>query len=252
MMLPLGSLTLAISPQLTAFFTSAAIFASSVAVNSFSAKATGHMAPLSRFAVSLKPNDAYLALNLCALWKKQTTLPSLAYAGIPYQVFGERAGALALMLAWSRSAMARSGSSISAIFASTSLSPSALFLFARASAFSSWARSFIAARSSSVHPSDVLSMLFADFCVAFFAFIVPSCAGSRMSCRPPGLAHRIPICWLVSYIGWTRLRGRPRRRLARLNQRRAVRLILLRRCGRGNGRPGGRDRGGRGWGAAPR
>jgi hypothetical protein len=33
-------------------------------------------------------------LNFCALWKKQTTLPSLAYAGIPYQVFGERAGAL--------------------------------------------------------------------------------------------------------------------------------------------------------------
>ena len=65
-------------------------------------------------------------LNLCALWKKQTTLPSLAYAGIPYQVLGERAGALALMMAWSRSAMARSGSGISAIFASTSLSPSAL------------------------------------------------------------------------------------------------------------------------------
>src|SRR6267142_2157026 len=33
----------------------------------------------------------------------------LPYAGIPYQVFGERAGALALLMAWSRSAMARSG-----------------------------------------------------------------------------------------------------------------------------------------------
>src|SRR5262249_15176487 len=30
-------------------------------------------------------------LNFCALWKKQTTSPSLAYAGIPYQVLGERA-----------------------------------------------------------------------------------------------------------------------------------------------------------------
>src|SRR5438876_3999711 len=109
MMLPSGSLTLAISPQLTAFFTSALILASSAAVNSFSAKAVGHMAPWSRFAVSLKPNVAYLVLNFCALWKKQTTLPSLAYAGIPYQVFGDRPGAVALTIAWSRSAMARSG-----------------------------------------------------------------------------------------------------------------------------------------------
>src|SRR3546814_9566538 len=64
------------------------ILASSAAVSSFSAKEVGHMVPSSRFAVSLKPNVAYLDLNLCALWKKQTTLPSIAYAGIPYQVFG--------------------------------------------------------------------------------------------------------------------------------------------------------------------
>src|SRR5438477_5793975 len=160
------------SPQLTAFFTSAAILASSAAVNSFSAKAVGHMAPSSRLALSLKPNVAYLVLNFCALWKKQTTLSSLAYAGIPYQVFDERAGALALMMAWSRLAMARSGSCIAAIAASTALSPSALFLFARASAFSSWARAFIAARSSSVNPSNVLPIavvLLADFGVSFFA-----------------------------------------------------------------------------------
>jgi hypothetical protein len=81
------------------------------------------------------------------------------------------------MIAWSRVAMARSGSGISAIFASTALSPSAR----RASAFSSRARSFIAERSSSVNPLDFLPLavvLFADFCVAFFALIVPSCAGS--------------------------------------------------------------------------
>ncbi len=52
-----------LSPQLTAFFTSAAIFASAAAVNSFSAKAVGHMSPSSRFALSLKPNVAYLVLN---------------------------------------------------------------------------------------------------------------------------------------------------------------------------------------------
>ena len=78
------------------------------------------------------------------------------------------------MIAWIRSAMARSGSGISAIFASTSLSPSTFCARGprRAAAFSSLARSFIAARSSSVHPSDVLSVamvLLADFCVSFIA-----------------------------------------------------------------------------------
>src|SRR5437588_1542369 len=146
-------------PQLTAFFTSSPILASSAAVNAFSAKATGHRAPSSRFALSLKPNVAYLVLNLCAGWKKQTTLPSLAYAGIPYQSFGERAGALALTIAWSRSPRARSGAGISPIFASTALSPSAL------SAFSSWTRSLIAPRSSFVNPL----IAFAGFFVAFLS-----------------------------------------------------------------------------------
>src|SRR5438105_617324 len=63
--------------QLTAFFTSAPIFASAAAFSSFSANATGHAPPSSRFAASLKPNVAYLLLNFCASWKKQTTLPSL-------------------------------------------------------------------------------------------------------------------------------------------------------------------------------
>jgi hypothetical protein len=67
-----------ISPQLTACFTSVPILASSAAVNFFNAKEVGHMAPSSRFASSLKPNVAYRDLNFCALWKKQTTLPSLA------------------------------------------------------------------------------------------------------------------------------------------------------------------------------
>src|SRR5690348_6197647 len=111
------------------------------------------MVPSSRFALSLKPNVAYLVLNFCPLWKKQTTFPSLAYAGIPYQSLGARAGALALMMAWSRLPMARSGSRISAIFASTAPSPSVLSRGPRrAAAFSSWTRSFIAARSSSVNP----------------------------------------------------------------------------------------------------
>src|SRR6266436_8843457 len=64
-------------PQLTALFTSAQISPSSAAVNSCSAKAVGHMWPSSRFALSLKPSVAYLALNCCALWKQRSTLPSL-------------------------------------------------------------------------------------------------------------------------------------------------------------------------------
>src|SRR5205807_10211663 len=96
-----------------------------------------------------------------ALWKKQTTFPSLAYAGIPYQVLGERAGALALMIAWRRSPRARSGSGIAAIVASTALSPSALSAREprRAAAFFSWRYSFIAARSSSVNPTFFAAFL---------------------------------------------------------------------------------------------
>src|ERR671918_1635567 len=177
-----------LGPQLTAFFTRARIFASSAAVNFFSANEVGHMPPSSRFALSLKPNVAYLELNLDAAVKKQTTLPSLAYAGIPYQVFGERAGPLALMIAWSRLAMVRSGSGISAIFASSSFSP--------ASAFSSRARSFMAARSSAVKPLDFLVavVLVADFRagffpVGFFALIVPSSAALPCSTRPARTRH---------------------------------------------------------------
>jgi hypothetical protein len=59
----------ATDPQLTAFFTSAAIFFSSAAVSSVSAKEVGHMVPSSRFASSLKPNVAYLDLNFDAAVK---------------------------------------------------------------------------------------------------------------------------------------------------------------------------------------
>src|SRR5438874_6358451 len=138
------------------------------------------MAPASRPAWSLKPKVAYLELNFAALLKKQTTLPSLAYAGIPYQVFGQRSGALARTIAWSRLAIARSDPFIAAIAASRSRSPSALSRLARSSAFSSRARAFIAARSASVNPWDVVPaavVLLADFCVAFFALIVPSRPG---------------------------------------------------------------------------
>src|SRR5437868_3867885 len=132
------------------------------------------MLPSSRAALSLNPSVAYLVLNFRASWKKQTTLPALEYAGIPYQSLGERNGAVALMMAWSRSAKARSGPAIAAIFASTSLSSPAspALVPGRASAFNSWARSRIAARSSVVNPLDALPVavvLLADFGESFFA-----------------------------------------------------------------------------------
>jgi hypothetical protein len=61
---------------------------------------------------------------------------------------------------------------ISAIFASTSLSPSVLPAreSRRAAVFTSWARSLIAARSSSVNPLDASPvMLLTDCCVPVFA-----------------------------------------------------------------------------------
>src|SRR5438552_19178496 len=137
------------------------------------------MEPSSRFALSLKPSVAYLVLNLFAGWKWQTTLSSLAYAGIPHQSLGERAGALALTIACSRLAIVRSGSGISVIFASTALSPSAL------SAFSSWMRSFIAPLSSSVNPLNFLLIavvLLAYSCVPFCAGFMVFHSSSELKC----------------------------------------------------------------------
>jgi hypothetical protein len=71
-----------------------------------------------------------------------------------------------LMISWSRSPMARSGSCISPSLSLTTFSPSAL----RAAAFCSWARSFVVARSSAVNPwEDLLVALvfFADFGLSF-------------------------------------------------------------------------------------
>lgn len=55
-----------LSPQLTAFFTSAPILASSAALSTFNPKPVAHIPPSSRFAVSMKPSDEYLVLNFVA------------------------------------------------------------------------------------------------------------------------------------------------------------------------------------------
>src|SRR5262245_41254120 len=76
------------------------------------------------------------------------------------------------MMAWSRSPMERSGSGISAIFASNAASASAL-LTRRFSAFNSSARSFIAARSSAVKPEDAVRFAVVLFAAFFGVAIVP-------------------------------------------------------------------------------
>src|SRR5712664_1983599 len=90
---------------------------------------------------------------------------------MPYQVFGERAGALALMIAWSRLALSRSVAGSAAILASTSLSPSPFC----AATFISWTRSCIAAFSSAVNPSYLflVAVILADFCLAFTGGFLP-------------------------------------------------------------------------------
>src|SRR5207245_8941112 len=90
---------------------------------------------------------------------------------IPQQVYGQRSGPLSSLDAWSRVTMARAGSFSAAIAASTSLSPAALFLLARSSAFSSCAQAFIAARSSAVNPPvlPLPAVLLADVFVLFLA-----------------------------------------------------------------------------------
>ena len=150
------------------------------------------MAPASMFASSLNPNVAYLESNFPALWKKQTILPSLAYAGMPYQVFGERAGAAAVMIAWSRLAMARSVPFISATFSSRAFSPSAL----AASAFSSLARSFIAARSAAVNPLvEPVRFVVARFVAVFFSAITSTSSGKFLD------AHQgLPVTCVISYV----------------------------------------------------
>src|SRR6187397_333416 len=102
---------------------------------------------------------------------------------MPYQVLGQRSGADAVTIAWIRLAMARSRPFMPAIASSRARSPSALFLLARASAFCSWARAFIAARSSAVNAPDdvaVVVLLLVAFGVVFFAGLI----------MPPSLSAR--------------------------------------------------------------
>ncbi len=79
---------------------------------------------------------------------------------------------MAMTMAWNRLAMARSGAGISAILASRSFNAASL----SEAAFSSFARSFIAAFSSAVNPEDDVSgaaVRLAGFFVSVMAGIPP-------------------------------------------------------------------------------
>src|SRR5208283_5104107 len=97
-------------PQLATWCTMAeslASVASSSAVKYHADSMSWCGAPSSRvrFASWVKPNVMYFL----SARKKQTVLPSLAYAGMPYHTAGWSAGALRKMSAWRRSAGARGG-----------------------------------------------------------------------------------------------------------------------------------------------
>ena len=73
---------------------------------------------------------------------------------MPYQVFGASCGACVVTATCSRSASARSSGAIFSIASRAACSPSAFFAPFLPSARSSSARSFMAARSSALNPSD--------------------------------------------------------------------------------------------------
>src|SRR3954466_11862991 len=79
---------------------------------------------------------------------------------MPYHVLGESSGAIRVTVACTRSASARSSGAICAILSRTACSPSAFFAPFLPSARNSAARSFMAARSSALKPSDSVSELF--------------------------------------------------------------------------------------------
>src|SRR5215207_5107523 len=73
---------------------------------------------------------------------------------MPYQVLGDRSGAVAVTVTCTRSARARSSGAILAMLSRTACNPSALLAPFFPSARSSAARCFIAARSAALKPSD--------------------------------------------------------------------------------------------------
>src|ERR1700678_2486636 len=90
---------------------------------------------------------------------------------MPYQVLGDNSGAVALTVACTRSATARSSGVILAIESRTACSSSAFLAPFLPSARSSAARCFIAARSAALKPPDSVWELFAGIATPTFRFV---------------------------------------------------------------------------------
>ena len=141
------------------------------------------MAPSSRFASSLKPSVAYLDLNFCALWKKQTTLPSSGIRGHPVPGFrreGRRAGLDDRMEPLGHGAIR---SLHLGDLPEHLVFPVNLALFRLQLLRALLHRGSFLVRES-LGLLLIAVVLLADFFVAFLALIVPSCAGSPMSYHP--------------------------------------------------------------------
>src|SRR5437763_7168902 len=80
---------------------------------------------------------------------------------MPYQVFGDNSGAVAVTVTCTRSASARSCGAISAMLSRTACRPSAFLAPFLPSARNSAARFFIAARSAALKPPDSVLALVA-------------------------------------------------------------------------------------------
>src|SRR5271170_2893947 len=98
---------------------------------------------------------------------------------MPYQVFGDNCGAVAVTVTCTRSASARSSGAISAMLSRTACRPSAALAPFLPSARNSAARIFIAARSSALKPPDSVLALFAGILGLPFLTLMGS-----GSCRP--------------------------------------------------------------------
>jgi hypothetical protein len=108
-------------------------------------------------------------------------LPSaFAYAGIPYQVFGDNSGADAVTATCTRPASARSAGAIAAMLSRTACRPPAFLAPFLPSPRNSAARFFIAARSPALKPPDPV-----------LAFVAGILGLPFLTLRGPGV---IPAC----------------------------------------------------------
>ncbi len=131
------------------------------------------------FASCVRPR----VMDFLSARKKKTVLPSLAYAGMPYQTVGRSAGALRRMSACRRSPISRKCSGMAAIFASVASPPSTVTV--RQAAFFSGT-----ARQTSAAAFALRLQLGVEVQQASAAFACQQCAGAHIV---PGLRSQLHL-----------------------------------------------------------